>query len=272
MFQAFALLLVCIVVSVDVICLGVVPLPWLYLLGSLAVWGQVGWNLTPLGPLLLLPTILYLDGKSIRPAPSQPLSPLAAHCVGFPLVSLGFAVKSFLGSKLKQRTRNDVARQNNFLFSVMWDALPNLPSPPVLPPPSFEDKLTEVESAGNGNGILPGVVTNGAAVLVKKSPPTTRRKSIESNGDVSHSKLEEREPTSLHQNHNVQNGKSSTGTGAALNNHHNHLPTNHNASPSQQYATPCPTCAAALLAPKKKKEECCIKYAFGKNCLAGSEL
>lgn len=27
----------------------------------------------------------------------------------------------------------------------------------------------------------------------------------------------------------------------------------------QQYASPCPTCAAALLAPKKKKEDCCIK-------------
>lgn len=69
----------CVVISVDVICLGVIPAPWLYLLGSLAVWGQVGWNLTPLGPLLLLPTLIYIDGKSIRPLPSQPLSPLAAH-------------------------------------------------------------------------------------------------------------------------------------------------------------------------------------------------
>lgn len=77
--QAFALLLMCVVISVDVICLGVIPAPWLYLLGSLAVWGQVGWNLTPLGPLLLLPTLIYIDGKSIRPLPSQPLSPLAAH-------------------------------------------------------------------------------------------------------------------------------------------------------------------------------------------------
>jgi hypothetical protein len=46
--------------------------------------------------------------------------------VGFPLVSLGFALKSFIGSKLKQRTRNDVGRQNELLFSVLWDALPSI--------------------------------------------------------------------------------------------------------------------------------------------------
>lgn len=51
--------------------------------------------------------------------------------MGFPLVSLGFALKSFIGSKLKQRTRNDVARQNDLLYTVLWDALPAILSTPV---------------------------------------------------------------------------------------------------------------------------------------------
>lgn len=51
------------------------------------------------------------------------------YSVGFPLVSLGFAVKSFLGTKLKQRTKNEVGKQNDLLFSILWDALPNIAPP-----------------------------------------------------------------------------------------------------------------------------------------------
>ncbi|OXA55690.1 Macoilin [Folsomia candida] len=182
---AFALLLVCIVVSVDVICLGAIPPAWLFLLGSLAVWGQVGWSLTPLGPFLLIPTLIYLDGKSIRPLPTQPISPLAAHCVGFPLVSLGFAVKSFLGTKLKQRTRNDVGRQNDMLFSILWDALPNLAPPLQLPSPSPPPPLTIMTTSSPAIVNNNENVVNGSAVLVKGkvSPTTARRKSFE-NGDI----------------------------------------------------------------------------------------
>ncbi|CAG7825807.1 unnamed protein product [Allacma fusca] len=279
---AFAILLVCIVVSVDVICLGVIPAPWLYLLGSLAVWGQVSWSLTPLGPLLLLPTLIYIDGKSIRPLPSQPLSPLAAHCVGFPMVSLAFGLKCFIGARLKQRTKNEVARQNEVLYSVLWEALPFI-SPPV-----------------NNNE----VITNGTAVLMKKqqlqSPLTPaavpRRKSIEvgdshlGSGDPVAPALPSKPPSSVNhnQNHNPNNvthqNCNNNNTSNANNNNSSSLLSSNSSSSSTNSSSmsgssaaasapavvnsiatsvastngPTPVCNCFMVA-KKKKDDCCFK-------------
>ncbi|CAL8122306.1 unnamed protein product [Orchesella dallaii] len=275
---AFALLLICIVVSVDVICLGVIPAPWLYLLGSLAVWGQVGWNLTPLGPLLLLPTLIYIDGKSIRPLPSQPLSPLAAHCVGFPLVSLGFGLKSFIGARLKQRTRNDVARQNELLYSLLWEALPLTSTPvnnnevinggpPVLAKKQQSPQAPRRKSLENGDGSREP--SSGELVLVQtqngKLPGAANGSSSGSSNSSSSPLSSHHNQNNHHNNHNHSNHNSSSGGASStspiqansVQNHSHSNSSNHNNS--NHYATPCPTCAAALLAPKKKKDDCCLK-------------
>lgn len=50
--------------------------------------------------------------------------PLAAHCVGYPVVTLGFGVKSYVGHRLRLRRQKQVRAENEFYFQLMKDSLP----------------------------------------------------------------------------------------------------------------------------------------------------
>nr|CAD2143297.1 unnamed protein product [Meloidogyne enterolobii] len=50
--------------------------------------------------------------------------PFAAHCIGFPVVTLGFRVKSFFSNWRMRIRREEVRRQNEFYERILSDALP----------------------------------------------------------------------------------------------------------------------------------------------------
>lgn len=50
--------------------------------------------------------------------------PFAAHCIGFPVVTLGFRVKSFFSNWRMRIRREEVRRQNEFYERILADALP----------------------------------------------------------------------------------------------------------------------------------------------------
>ncbi|KAL3077005.1 hypothetical protein niasHT_035839 [Heterodera trifolii] len=50
--------------------------------------------------------------------------PFAAHCIGFPVVTLGFRVKSFFSNWRMRVRREEVKRQNEFFERLLADAIP----------------------------------------------------------------------------------------------------------------------------------------------------
>ncbi|KAI3413743.1 Transmembrane protein 57 [Globodera pallida] len=50
--------------------------------------------------------------------------PFAAHCIGFPVVTLGFRVKSFFSNWRMRIRREEVMRQNEFFERLLADAIP----------------------------------------------------------------------------------------------------------------------------------------------------
>ncbi|KAH7698982.1 Macoilin [Aphelenchoides avenae] len=51
--------------------------------------------------------------------------PFAAHCVGYPIVTLGFRVKSFFSSWRMRRRREEVMKKNEFYEKLLAEALPS---------------------------------------------------------------------------------------------------------------------------------------------------
>lgn len=65
------------------------------------------------------------SGSALPLAPRLELyRPFAAHAVGFPIVTLGFRVKSLLSSWRMRIRRREVRRQNDFYEKVLADAVP----------------------------------------------------------------------------------------------------------------------------------------------------
>jgi Macoilin family len=46
--------------------------------------------------------------------------PFAAHCVGYPVVSLGFGFKSYLGFRIRQRKQKEIAKENEVLIPYFF--------------------------------------------------------------------------------------------------------------------------------------------------------
>jgi Macoilin family len=50
--------------------------------------------------------------------------PFAAHCIGYPVVTLGFGFKSYIGYRIRQRKQKEVAKENEFYMQLLQQALP----------------------------------------------------------------------------------------------------------------------------------------------------
>ncbi|CAG0881476.1 unnamed protein product [Cyprideis torosa] len=131
---AFSAFFVCIALTADVICLLVVPAHWLFFVASTYVWVQFVWH-TDRG--LCLPTIclwllfIYIEAsvrlKEVQrslPFHLDLCRPFAAHCIGYPMVTLGFGFKSFISFKARQRKQKDVQKENEFYLQLLSQALP----------------------------------------------------------------------------------------------------------------------------------------------------
>ncbi|XP_050081370.1 macoilin [Anopheles maculipalpis] len=138
---AFSVLFVCIAVTSDLVCLFFIPVQWLFFAASTYVWVQYVWH-TDKG--ICLPTIIlwilfvYLEAairwKDSRNIPHLNLCrPFAAHCIGYPVVTLGFGFKSYVGYRIRQRKQREVAKDNDFYMQLLQEALPKEESKALEP-------------------------------------------------------------------------------------------------------------------------------------------
>ncbi|XP_026463093.1 macoilin-1 isoform X3 [Ctenocephalides felis] len=130
---AFSVLFVCIALTSDLVCLFFIPVHWLFFAASTYVWVQYVWH-TDKG--VCLPTIIlwmlfvYLEAavrwRDLRHLPLHLdlCRPFAAHCIGYPVVTLGFGFKSYIGYRMRQRRQRDVAKENDFYLQILQQALP----------------------------------------------------------------------------------------------------------------------------------------------------
>lgn len=134
-YQGLGLTILFLVVTLcaDLLCLVVLPVHWLFFAASTYVWVHFVWN-TDRGPCL--PTLslwllfVYVEASvRLRGIKSIPFHldlcrPFAAHCIGYPMVSLGYGFKSYIGCRIKQYKQEDVSKENDFYHQLISYALP----------------------------------------------------------------------------------------------------------------------------------------------------
>ncbi|KAG8235136.1 hypothetical protein J437_LFUL012333, partial [Ladona fulva] len=130
---AFSVFFICIALTSDMICFFFIPVHWLFFAASTYVWVQYVWH-TEKG--ICTPTIVlwflfvYVEAavrlRDLRHLPFHLdlCRPFAAHCIGYPVVTLGFGFKSYLGYRMRQRRQKDVAKENEFYIQLLQQALP----------------------------------------------------------------------------------------------------------------------------------------------------
>ncbi|CAB0030960.1 unnamed protein product [Trichogramma brassicae] len=155
---AFSVFFICIALTSDMICYFFIPVNWLFFAASTYVWVQYVWH-TDKG--VCVPTVilwlmfLYVEVairlKDLRLMPFHLdlCRPFAAHCIGYPVVTLGFGFKSYVGYRMRQRKQRDVAKENEFYLQLLQQALPVEQQPANLPPqipPSHVQIQTQVST------------------------------------------------------------------------------------------------------------------------------
>ncbi|XP_060522754.1 macoilin-1 isoform X2 [Cylas formicarius] len=130
---AFSIFFVLIALTSDMLCFFFIPVHWLFFAASTYVWVQFVWH-TDKG--ICAPTIVlwilfvYLEAAiRLRDVKHMPghldlCRPFAAHCIGYPVVTLGFGFKSYVGYRMRQRKQQHVAKENQFYMQLMQQALP----------------------------------------------------------------------------------------------------------------------------------------------------
>ncbi|XP_062302186.1 macoilin-1 isoform X2 [Osmerus eperlanus] len=170
---AFSVFFVCVAFTSDIICLLFIPVQWLFFAASTYVWVQYVWH-TERG--VCLPTVslwilfVYIEAairfKDLKNFHVDLCRPFAAHCIGYPVVTLGFGFKSYVSYKMRLRKQREVQKENEFYMQLLQQALP--PEQHML-----QRQEREAEEAALARGVSevdpPQVSQNGA-------PPT--RKSV----------------------------------------------------------------------------------------------
>ncbi|XP_070494498.1 macoilin [Chironomus tepperi] len=129
---AFSFLFICICITSDLICLFLIPIQWIFFVASTYVMVQFVWIHTD---KICLPTIILwlifiwmeakIRWKDNRNIPHLDLCrPFAAHCIGYPVVTLGFGFKSYIGYRIRQRKQKEVSKENEFYMQLLQQALP----------------------------------------------------------------------------------------------------------------------------------------------------
>ncbi|XP_050446688.1 macoilin-1 isoform X2 [Cataglyphis hispanica] len=130
---AFSVFFICIALTSDMICFFFIPVHWLFFLASTYVWVQYVWHTDKgvcLPTMMLWLLFLYVEAAvRLRDLRHMPFHldlcrPFAAHCIGYPVVTLGFGFKSYVGYRMRQRKQKDVAKENEFYLQLLQQALP----------------------------------------------------------------------------------------------------------------------------------------------------
>jgi len=136
---AFSVFFICIALTSDMICFLFIPVHWLFFAASTYVWVQYVWH-TEKG--ICLPTVflwllfvyieaairlreykLHIDLKNL-PFNLDLCRPFAAHCIGYPVVTLGFGFKSYVGYRMRQRRQKEIQKENETYYELLRGALP----------------------------------------------------------------------------------------------------------------------------------------------------
>ncbi|XP_054911878.1 macoilin-1 [Poeciliopsis prolifica] len=173
---AFSVFFVCVAFTSDIICLLFIPVQWLFFAASTYVWVQYVWH-TERG--VCLPTVslwilfVYIEAairfKDLKNFHVDLCRPFAAHCIGYPVVTLGFGFKSYVSYKMRLRKQKEVQKENEFYMQLLQQALP--PEQQML-----QRQEREAEEAALAKGISevePTVITQNGAPPGKKSSSIT---------------------------------------------------------------------------------------------------
>ncbi|GAB1605369.1 macoilin-like isoform X1 [Argonauta hians] len=169
---AFSVFFVCIAITSDVICYLFIPVQWLFFAASTYVWVHYVWH-TERG--ICLPTVslwllfVYIEASvRLRDLKSLPLNlalcrPFAAHCIGYPVVTLGFGFKSYISYRMRLRKQKEVQKANEFYILLLLKALP----------PDLQNSYSEKQRGKKNNSLSSKtdeeVISNGVSVSGKKS-------------------------------------------------------------------------------------------------------
>ncbi|XP_031435995.1 macoilin-2 [Clupea harengus] len=169
---AFSVFFVCVAFTSDIICLLFIPVQWLFFAASTYVWVQYVWH-TERG--VCLPTVslwilfVYIEAairfKDLKNFHVDLCRPFAAHCIGYPVVTLGFGFKSYVSYKMRVRKQKEVQKENEFYMQLLQQALP--PEQQLL-----QRQEREAEEAAAAKGMSedsqPPVSQNGGPAVGKK--------------------------------------------------------------------------------------------------------
>lgn len=117
----------------DVLFFIFLPVQWLFFVASTYVWVQFVCN-TDRGPCVTTVSLwlifVYVEASvRLRDVVTVPFHldlcrPFAAHCIGYPVVRLGYGFKIYIGFKLKSMRQKEVSKQNTFYHQLVSYALP----------------------------------------------------------------------------------------------------------------------------------------------------
>uniref|UniRef100_A0A5S6Q6Q8 Macoilin n=1 Tax=Trichuris muris TaxID=70415 RepID=A0A5S6Q6Q8_TRIMR len=131
--MTFSFFFICVTFTSDMICFIFVPVQWIFFIASTYVWVQYVWHADrgiclPTTTLWLL--FIYFEASvRLKELKSLPFTldlcrPFAAHCIGYPVVTLGFGVKSYVSYRLRLRKQREVKRENQTFIQLLRAALP----------------------------------------------------------------------------------------------------------------------------------------------------
>ncbi|XP_054653251.1 macoilin-2 isoform X1 [Dunckerocampus dactyliophorus] len=171
---AFSVFFVFVALTSDFICLLFIPVQWLFFAASTYVWVQYVWH-TERG--VCLPTVslwilfVYIEAairfKDLKNFHVDLCRPFAAHCIGYPVVTLGFGFKSYVSYKMRLRKQKEVQKENEFYMQLLQQALP--PEQQMLQ--RQEREAEEAAAKGISEVDTPPVSQNGAPANKKTSAP-----------------------------------------------------------------------------------------------------
>ncbi|XP_054653252.1 macoilin-2 isoform X2 [Dunckerocampus dactyliophorus] len=170
---AFSVFFVFVALTSDFICLLFIPVQWLFFAASTYVWVQYVWH-TERG--VCLPTVslwilfVYIEAairfKDLKNFHVDLCRPFAAHCIGYPVVTLGFGFKSYVSYKMRLRKQKEVQKENEFYMQLLQQALP--PEQQML---QRQEREAEEAAKGISEVDTPPVSQNGAPANKKTSAP-----------------------------------------------------------------------------------------------------
>uniref|UniRef100_A0AAY4BKQ9 Macoilin n=1 Tax=Denticeps clupeoides TaxID=299321 RepID=A0AAY4BKQ9_9TELE len=202
---AFSVFFVCVAFTSDIICLLFIPVQWLFFAASTYVWVQYVWH-TERG--VCLPTVslwilfVYIEAairfKDLKNFHVDLCRPFAAHCIGYPVVTLGFGFKSYVSYKMRLRKQKEVQKENEFYMQLLQQALP--PEQQML---QRQEREAEEAAAARGLSEADATVVSQNGAPAKKVPVPLPELEYREKGKDGGKERESKKPHSIGMNNNI---------------------------------------------------------------------